>query len=522
MIPDGLSREVNKWLVTLAVMIPTLVEILDTSVANVALGHIQGSLSAGQEEVTWVLTSYLVANAVVIPMSGWLARLLGRKRYLLLSLIVFTASSLLCGTATSLAQLIFFRIVQGVGGGGLQPMSQAILLESFPPRERGLAMAIFGMGVVLGPIMGPLLGGWLTDTMSWRWIFYINLPVGILAMFMVIGFVFDPPYQQRRESGEKVDYVGLTLLCVGIGSLQIVLDKGQQDDWFSSDFILALSLVSAICLVSLVFWELRHKNPVVDFRVFKNVSFATGNIIMFLGFFAFFGSIVLLPMYLQGLMGYTAFLAGMVLGPGGALALIIMPVVGKLTQRVDSRFILGVGLLINSYALFYMAGFNLQIDFDAAVTGRIIQGLGMPMFFVSLSFLTYATIPRSQMNNASAIFNLLRNLGGSFGVAFVTTLLARRTQFHHARLAEHFTPWDTGVANTLDNLQAGLAATLGEFTDTALMAKAVVYRYLQREAAAMAYNDAFHIQAMLFLGMLGIIWIMRKPPTSTDGPPPAH
>ncbi len=253
--------KVNKWLTTLSVMIPTLIEILDTSVANVALTHIQGSLSAGQEEVTWVLTSYLVANAVVIPMSGWLARLLGRKRYLLASLVLFTIASILCGTATSLGMLIFYRVVQGVGGGGLQPMSQAILMETFPPNQRGLAMGIFGMGVVVGPILGPLLGGYLTDNYSWRWIFYINLPIGILALFMIISFVFDPSYHERMEAGEKIDYMGLMLLCVGLGCLQIVLDKGQMEDWFNSDYIVVLSIIACIALIFLVFWELRQNVP---------------------------------------------------------------------------------------------------------------------------------------------------------------------------------------------------------------------------------------------------------------------
>jgi DHA2 family multidrug resistance protein len=308
---------VNKWLITASVMIPTLIEILDTSVANVALNHIQGSLSAGQEEVTWVLTSYLVANAVVIPMSGWFARLMGRKRYLLASVTVFTLSSLLCGTATRLGQLVVYRIIQGVGGGGLQPISQAILLETFPPRQRGQAMAIYGMGIVLGPILGPLVGGYFTENFSWHWIFYINLPIGILALFMNYSFVFDPPYQQRMKKGEKVDYLGLALLCLGLGSLQILLDKGQMEDWFSSDFIFVLSVVSALSLTIFVFWELGQENPILDLRIFKDQSFATGNAVMFMGFFAFFGSIVLLPMYLQQLLGYSAFDAGLVLGPAG-------------------------------------------------------------------------------------------------------------------------------------------------------------------------------------------------------------
>lgn len=516
------AREVNKWIITISVMIPTLIEILDTSVANVALDHMRGSLSAGQEEVTWVLTSYLVANAVVIPMSGWLARFMGRKRYLLASLVLFTLSSLLCGSATSLAQLVFFRVVQGIGGGGLQPMSQAILLESFPPHERGMAMAVFGMGVVVGPILGPLLGGWLTDEYSWRWIFYINLPIGILALVMNGLFVHDPDYMERRAGGEKVDYMGLVLLCLGIGCLQIVLDKGQTEDWFSSTFIVVLSAVSVTCLVSLVFWELRQERPILNLRALKNRSFAMGNIFMFLGFFGFFGSIVLLPLFLQTLMGYTAFLAGVVLGPGGLLAVAAMPIVGKLTQRTDSRILIAFGMAITSWSLFYMHGFTLDIDFAAAVTGRVIQGLGMPFFFVAVTFTTMASVPREQMNNASAIFNLLRNLGGSFGVAFVTTLLARRTQYHHSVLAEHMSPLNPAFQLHLDSTIAEFSSRMGEFADSSQMALAAIARQMNRQAAALAYSDAFLIQAWIFLGLIFFVWIMRRPPTDASSPGTGH
>lgn len=518
-MPD---RQVNKWLITLSVMVPTLIEILDTSVANVALDHMRGSLSAGQEEVTWVLTSYLVANAVVIPMSGWLARFMGRKRYLLASLILFTVSSILCGSATSLAQLVFFRIVQGVGGGGLQPMSQAILLETFPPHERGMAMAIFGMGVVVGPILGPLLGGWLTDEYSWRWIFYINLPIGILALAMCWAFVHDPDYMERRESGEQVDYWGLALLCVGIGSLQIVLDKGQSEDWFNTTYITVLAVVAGVCLLALVFWELRQERPILNLRVLKNRSFAMGNIFMFMGFFGFFGSIVLLPLFLQTLMGYTAYLAGVVLGPGGLLALVAMPMVGKLTQRVDSRLLIGFGMVITAWSLFYMSNFTLHIDFLTSVTGRIIQGLGMPFFFVAVTFTTMAAVPREQMNNASSIYNLLRNLGGSFGVAFVTTLLSRRTQHHHSVLAEHMSPLNPGFSLRLDALTAQFTAKLGEFADATGMALATIYQELNRQAAALAYNDAFFIQGCIFVGLMFFIWIMRRPPIGAPPPGAGH
>jgi DHA2 family multidrug resistance protein len=511
----------NKWLTTLSVMIPTLIEILDTSVANVALTHIQGSLSAGQEEVTWVLTSYLVANAVVIPMSGWLARALGRKRYLLASLVLFTIASILCGTATSLGMLIFYRVVQGVGGGGLQPMSQAILMETFPPNQRGLAMGIFGMGVVVGPILGPLLGGYLTDNYSWRWIFYINLPIGILALFMIMSFVFDPAYHERMEAGEKIDYMGLALLCVGLGSLQIVLDKGQIEDWFNSDYIVVLSIIAAITLIYLVYWELRQERPVMDLRVFKDRSFATGNLVMFLAFFAFFGSIVLLPLFLQSLLGYTAYLSGWVLGPGGAVALIALPVIGKLTERVDARLLLGIGLLICGYSVYYMAGFNLHINFDTAVAGRVIQGVGMPFIFVSCSYVAMAYVPREKMNNASAIFNLLRNLGGSFGVAFVTTLIARRTQFHQHRIIEHLSPFDPGYTFRIQDLQNFLSLQYGTFADTVEPARGLVYQELQRQATSLAFNDTFFAEAVIFVLLIGVLWVIRKPPVGRAAPP-AH
>jgi DHA2 family multidrug resistance protein len=503
---------VNKWLITASVMIPTLIEVLDTSVANVALPHIQGSLSAGQEEVTWVLTSYLVANAVVIPMSAWFAKLFGRKRYLLGSVILFTLSSVLCGLSVSLPEIILFRIIQGIGGGGLQPMSQAILMETFPPRERGMAMAIFGMGIVLGPVLGPLLGGYLTDTRSWHWIFYINLPIGILALLMIYSFVFDPSYQELMGKGEKVDYIGLALLCLGLGSLQIVLDKGQLDDWFNSDFILVLSFISAVSLVLFIFWELQQERPIVDLRIFRNSSFATGNVVMFFGFFAFFGSIVLLPLYLQNLLGYTAFQAGLVLGPSGALTFLILPVVGKATERVDARLLLAVGLIINAYAVYYMSGFSLQIDFAQSMIGRVIQGLGMPFFFVSLSYATMAYVANQEMNNASAIFNLLRNLGGSFGVAFVTTLLARRAQFHQYRLVEHLTPFDPNLTIRLQDLKTALDTQLGTLADHSREAGGMIYQLLVREATSLAFNDVFFVQTILLLCLVGLLWIIRKPP----------
>lgn len=499
-----------KWWITASVMIPTLLEILDTSIANVALGHIQGSLSAGQDEVTWVLTSYLVANAVIIPMSGWLGRVMGRKNYLLASVAVFTGASMLCGLATSLEALIFFRILQGVGGGGLQPVSQAILLETFPPAERGLAMAVFAMGAVLGPILGPLLGGYITDHASWHWIFYINVPIGVIAVLMIQTFVEDPPYLERRQAGEIVDTVGLALLVIGLGCLQVLLDKGQQEDWFASPAMTTLAVVAAVCLTALVFWELRHPNPVVDLRIFADRNFATGNVVMFFGFFAFFGAIVLLPMYLQQLMGYTSWLAGVVLGPSGAIMLLILPAVGRLTQKIDARLILCFGLVVSGLSLMYMSRFTLEIDIGTAMMSRNIQSIGIACFFVPLSYLTMAFVPNERMSNASALFNLLRNLGGSFGTAFVTTMLARRAQFHQARLVEHSTPYDLPFAEAVDRLQTLLGSA-----DQAL---GTLYQATLRQAAFMAYMDVFHLQALFFFTLAVLMWIVRRPAHGADMP----
>jgi DHA2 family multidrug resistance protein len=502
--------ETNKWLVTLAVMLPTLIEILDTSVANVALPHIQGSLSASQDEVTWVLTSYLVSNAVVIPMSGWLARIMGRKKYLLGSIVTFTLSSMLCGSATSLTEIVVFRAIQGIGGGGLQPMSQAILMETFPPEERGTAMGVFGMGIVLGPILGPLLGGYLTDNYSWRWIFYINVPVGLIALALISAFVLDPPYQERRARGEQIDYVGIALLSLGLGSLQVVLDKGQRDDWFGSHLILTLTIVSIVSVTALIFWELSHERPILDLRIFKDRSFAAANVVMFFTFFAFYGMLVMLPLFLQTFMGYTAFLAGLVLGPGGLLLLIALPVTGKLTEKIDARVLLAMGLLITAYSGYYMSGFNGQIDFFAGMMGRVIQGIGMPLIFVPVTFLAMAYVPNERMNNASAIFNLLRNLGASSGIAFVSTMIERKSQFFHR------------LPVPLEHMKSYLDFKLGAFAGHTKLAMQALYLQLQQQAGILAFNEIFLIEAWVLVALIATVWIIRKPPVGKKSAAMSH
>lgn len=498
----------NKWLVAITVMLPTLIEIVDTSVVNVALGHIRGSLSAGIDESTWTITSYLVSNAIIIPMTGWLSRVIGRKRYLIFSISLFTLSSFLCGSAWDLQSLIFFRVFQGIGGGALQPLSQAILLETFPPRQHGMAMAIFGIGIMFGPIIGPLLGGWITDNWSWHWIFFINVPIGIISILMVIFFIIDPPYMKRIKM--KIDYWGIILLAIGLGCLQVVLDKGQTDDWFSSRFITTLTLISVLSLSSFIIVELYFaRHPVVNLRAFKNISFATGNIVMFFAFFNLFGSIVLLPIYLQTLMGYTATLAGLVLGPGGFATLFAMPVAGRLVTKMNPKTLLATGIIVAAYSTHLMSGFNLNADFITVSIPRIVLGIGMGFLFIPLTTLTMAGIKKEDMGNATAIYNLLRNLGGSFGVAFVTTMIARRAQLHQFRLVENLTPFDTiyqwADERASELLQfRGLPPSLSD-----LAGQGLIYKNLLREAAMTSFNDAFYLLSILMILILPLVILMR-------------
>lgn len=498
----------NKWLVALTVMIPTLIEIIDTSVVNVALDHIRGSLSAGIDESTWSITSYLVSNAIIIPMTGWLSRFFGRKRYLIISITMFTISSFLCGAAWSLQSLIFFRILQGIGGGALQPLSQSILLETFPPRQHGIAMAVFGVGIMFGPIVGPLLGGWITDNWSWHWIFFINVPIGILSIFLTMLVITDPPYMTKAKL--KIDYWGLALLALGLGCLQIVLDKGQQENWFSSPFIFWMSIISAISLIAFVVVELYAESPVVNLRAFKNISFSTGNLIMFMGFFNLFASIVLLPIYLQTLMGYTAFLAGFVLGPGGMATLISLPVAGNLVNRVNPKFLLAFGIIVNAYATYLMSNFNLYADFGTVIWPRIVLGVGMGFFFIPLTTMTMSGIRKEDMGNASAIYNLLRNLGGSFGVAFVTTILSRRAQFHQNRLVEHLTPFDSNYQIFAEQSRGFLEHRGVQESVSGQGALGIMYKELLRQSSMQSFNDAFFLVCILMLCIVPLVFFMRR------------
>lgn len=503
------NLRVNKWLIALTVMLPTFIEIMDISVVNVSIPHIQGGLNAGLDQVTWVLTSYLVSNAIVIPISGWLAEVFGRKRYLLFSLALFTGSSLASGAAPSLGILVFARIFQGIGGGGLQPLSQAILLESFPVAERGMAMAVFGMGVVLAPILGPVLGGWITDTWSWRWIFYINVPAGTLAALLIMLFIYDPSYIRHRHL--SIDGWGLFFLTVGLGSLQIVLDKGQRDDWFNSHFILSLSIIAAIALIAFLLVELRSPDPVVDLGAFRSRSFATGSFIMFAGFFSIFGTLVLLPLYLQKLMNYTALWAGLVLGPGGVSSFFIMPVAGIFLKRgFNPRNILMVGLTAVAYSLWLMSRFNLEASFWAIAWPRVVMGFGMGLFFVPLATAAFAEISKEETGKASGIFNLLRNLGGSFGVALSTTVLAQRSQVHQNFLVERITPYSPTFHFHSEQIRQWLTTRHSSIVHRG-GPLALVYREVLRQANMMAFNDTFWLLAWFAALLVPLSLLLKRP-----------
>jgi DHA2 family multidrug resistance protein len=506
----------NKWIVAITVMLPTLIVIVDSAVVNVSLDHIRGSLSAGIDESTWAITSYLASNAIIIPMSAWLSRLFGRKRYLIFSVSLFTFSSFMCGSSWNLQSLVFFRILQGIGGGALQPISQAILLETFPPHQHGMAMAIFGVGIMFGPIIGPLLGGWITDNWSWHWIFYINVPIGFISILMVLFFIVDPPYMERLKM--KIDYWGLLFLVMGVGCLQVVLDQGQREDWFSSSYITWLGYISLSSLIMFILVELFAENPIVHLRTFKNLSFSSGNIIMFFIFFNLFSSVVLLPIYLQTLMGYTSFLAGLVLAPGGIASMIAMPIAGKLVTKINPKAILVFGITVASYSVYLMSQFNLHADFNTIIWPRVVMGVGMGFLFIPLTTMTLSSIRKEEMGNASAIFNLLRNLGGSFGIAIVTTMLTRRAQFHQVHLVEHLTPFDRNFQRALPQISETLQDR--GFIPSSLNQGSLnlIHNQLLREASMLSFNDAFYILSIILILTVPFVLLMKKGRTAAPGP----
>ena len=508
---------VNPWIIALAVTLATFMEVLDTSIANVALPHIAGSLSAGTDESTWVLTSYLVSNAIVLPLSGWVSSIIGRKRFYMTCVAIFTVSSLLCGLAPNLGMLIFFRVLQGAGGGGLQPSEQAILADTFPPAKRGMAFAVYGIAVVMAPAIGPTLGGWITDNYTWRWIFFVNIPVGILSLLLTSRLIQDPPYLKRRRLSElKVDYVGLGFVALGLGTLQIVLDKGQRDDWFESHLILILVLISAASLLFVIFWEWRQKDPVIDLHLFKERTFASANLMMFMLGFALLGSTLMLPLFMQTLLGYTAEQAGMALSPGGFTLMLLMPLVGFLLSRYDARWLMAFGLAVLSFSLFHMTSFDLGVDFRTVVFARMIQSAGLAFLFVPINTAAYAYLPREKNNAASGLMNLARNIGGSVGISFVTTMLDRRAQYHQHRLSSHLSSSNPQFQSMLQGMARTLEAKGFSPADAMHKAYALVQGTLFRQANMLAYIDNFWLLGAAILAMIPLVFLMKRPPTGGE------
>jgi MFS transporter, DHA2 family, multidrug resistance protein len=496
-------------LIAIAVMSSAVMEVMDTSVVNVSLPHIAGSLSATVDEATWVLTAYLVANAVILPISGWLANYIGRKRLLLFVVTGFTLSSICCGLAPNLSALIVFRILQGTTGGGLQPLSQAVLLEEFPPKERGKAMAFWGLGIVAAPILGPTLGGWITDTYSWRWIFYINLPIGLLSLIMISLFVFDPPYI-RRES-LRVDFWGLGMLAIGMGALQIMLDKGQEDDWFGSRFIVSLAILAGIMLPAFVLRELSIEQPLVRFRLLRYRNFGAGIALITVQGFVLYGSLVLLPLFMQTLLGWTAVTAGIWTSPRGVGTALCMPLVGYLLgKQWDGRKMLVFGFLIASMAFFGYSDMTLASGTWDILLHQINQGVGMAFVFVPLTTLTMDPIPQAETGYATSLYSVMRNIGSSVGVSFVTTLVARRSQFHQSILAAHFTPDSETVR---EFLARGLGLFFHGGSDPYTASRqglALLYGTLQQQAALLSFADAFRVMGLLFVVIAPLALLMRR------------
>ncbi len=503
---------INPWVIAGTVMLATFMEVLDTSVANVALPNIAGNLSASIDEATWVLTAYLVANAIVLPLSGWFSTLFGRKRFYLACVAIFTVSSFLCGLAPSLGMLIFCRILQGLGGGALQPVAQAVLVESFPTEKQGVAMAFYGMGVVVAPVIGPTLGGWITDNYSWRWIFLINIPVGILSLVLTMLLIFDPPHLVRRTfaNGLKLDYIGLGLMATGLAALEILLDEGQRDDWFGSNLIIAAAVIAGVALLGAVLWQLRQAEPVIDFRILKNRNFAVAAVAMYAIGFTLYGSTAILPIFLQTVLGYTALLSGLVLSPGGLAMMLGMALVGRLLAKIEARWLIIFGLVVASIGLFQMAGFNLTVDFRTAMWARTIQALGMAFLFVPINTTAFSSVPREKLGYATGLMNLFRNIGGSGGIAMVNTILARREQFHQQALISHLTPLDTNYLSTLQSTASALAGQGASTADAAGQAQGVLYGIVQRNAAMLAAADTFWTLAVVFLCLIPLVLLLRQ------------
>jgi DHA2 family multidrug resistance protein len=505
------AKQSNPWLIAPVVAIAAFMEVLDISVANVALPHIAGDLSASQDESTWTLTSYLVTNAIVMPISGWLSERFGRKRFFLTCIAGFTLASLLCGLSVNLAMLVVLRAIQGAAGGGLQPTGQAILTDAFPPEKRGMATAIYGMAVVFAPAIGPSIGGWITDTYEWRWVFLINVPVGAALIFL-IGFLLHTPDEDAKANNNKMDWMGLGLIALALGCLQVVLDRGQEDDWFASGLITSLSIASALGFIFLVWWEWPHKHPIVDLQLLKRRDFGIGFVLMLCFGFMILGSTYLVPAYAQGLMGYRATEAGEIIAPGGLLLVVLFPLIGRIVNKIDLRLMIGFGIVVCGGAVWWMTNFYLDVPFWVLSLGRAMQAVGLAFLFLPINALGFRDIPKDRTNYASALINLARNFGGSIGISVASTLVTRRQQLHQSRLVEHLQPLDPSYAAFTSQLNHAVGAVAGGQQSIARIA-----RLASEQVLLLSYLDTFKFFGVAFLLLLPLLLFVRPGAASGGG-----
>ena len=504
----------NPWLIALTVTLATFMEVLDISIANVSLPHIAGSLSASHEESAWVLTSYLVSNAIVLPISAWLSTIIGRKRFYMMCVALFTMSSFLCGLAPSLGMLIFFRVLQGVGGGGLQPSEQAILADTFPPAKRGMAFAVYGMAVVFAPAIGPTLGGWITDNYNWRWIFYINVPIGILSLFLTNRMVEDPPFlkkEQERRRGIRADYVGLGLITLAIASLQIVLDKGQEADWFGSSWITATAILAAYAFLIWIVWEWHHPNPVVDIRLFRRRNFATAMFFSFAVGIVLFGTTFMIPQFLQVELGYPAVKAGEALAGGGFAMICMLPIVGTLVSRVDPRKLMAFGFISISAAMYYMSTvFSLTMDFRMAFLIRTLQLAGLAFIFVPQNVLAYVGVPREKNNQISSMNSFMCNVGGSIGIALISTYISRIGQQRRGSLTAHTAPGSPAFENMTNGLAAKLHSQGAGSVEATRQAHGMISAMIDRQATTLGYVQVISFLSLMLIALVPFLLIMKR------------